>query len=96
MNQFPKKAAIIFAPNHQNALLDALRYCLLFLKRCIYTRADIFKKKMVAKILRFLKILPIFRIRDGYESLTYNDAVFNEAMGVPTRKPACNSTRRKS
>lgn len=83
----PKKAAIIFAPNHQNALLDALSVLFSIPGMAVFmARADIFKKKVVAKILRFLKILPIFRIRDGYESLSNNDAVFNEAMGVLLRR----------
>lgn len=83
----PKNAAIIFAPNHQNALLDALSVLYAIPERAVFmARADIFKNKWIAKILRFLKILPIFRIRDGYESLGNNDAVFNEAMEVLLRR----------
>ena len=39
-------------------------------------RADIFKKKMIAAILYFLKILPVYRIRDGFSSLKANDEIF--------------------
>ena len=40
-------------------------------------RADIFKNKIAAKFLHFLKILPVFRIRDGKENLNNNDLTFD-------------------
>jgi hypothetical protein len=43
-------------------------------------RADIFQSKTIAKILRFFKILPIFRIGDGIKNLQNNDVVFEEAV----------------
>ncbi|HSH51373.1 MAG TPA: 1-acyl-sn-glycerol-3-phosphate acyltransferase, partial [Bacteroidales bacterium] len=49
-------------------------------------RADIFKKKSIAKILTFLKILPIYRIRDGKESLKNNDAIFQKTVDVLKNK----------
>jgi hypothetical protein len=45
-------------------------------------RADMFKSKVLASLLRFLKIMPVFRIRDGYENLGKNEARFNEAKEV--------------
>jgi 1-acyl-sn-glycerol-3-phosphate acyltransferase len=51
---------LIYAPNHQNALMDAL--AVLFTNKgqpVFLARADIFKKKLVASILFFLKILPV-------------------------------------
>jgi 1-acyl-sn-glycerol-3-phosphate acyltransferase len=49
-------------------------------------RADIFKKKLVASILFFLKILPVYRIRDGYSSLKGNDEIFNKTIDVLRNK----------
>jgi hypothetical protein len=49
-------------------------------------RADIFKKKFVAGILRLFKILPVYRIRDGASELGKNEKVFQEAMDVLLRK----------
>lgn len=71
---------IIFTPNHQNALMDALAV----LNTCrlnpvFMARADIFKKKSQAKILSFLKILPIYRMRDGAEELSKNTEIFDKA-----------------
>jgi len=35
-----------------------------------------------SKILTFLKILPVYRIRDGYENLSLNDRIFQKTMDV--------------
>lgn len=77
--------------NHQNGLIDALailfalplRYKVVFL-----ARADIFKKKTIIKILNFCKIMPVYRQRDGRDSLGENSAIFDESaklvgMGFP-------------
>ena len=73
----------IFTPNHQNALMDALA----ILNECgtdvvFMARADIFKKKKQAAILRFLKILPVYRIRDGVEELSKNEDTFSSALDI--------------
>jgi 1-acyl-sn-glycerol-3-phosphate acyltransferase len=79
----PKNAPVILAINHQNSLMDALTVlCTLRSQPVFMARADIFKKPVVAKILRFFKIIPIFRMRDGKENLQNNDASFDEAVGV--------------
>jgi uncharacterized membrane protein len=49
-------------------------------------RADIFKKKMIAAILYFLKILPVYRIRDGFSSLKSNDEIFLKTIDVLKNK----------
>jgi hypothetical protein len=43
-------------------------------------RADIFKKKMIAGLLYFLKILPAYRIRDGFHAVDQNKGVFKEVI----------------
>jgi 1-acyl-sn-glycerol-3-phosphate acyltransferase len=73
----------IFAPNHQNALMDALAVLCTLKKQLIFlARADIFKKKFVARILYAFKMLPVFRIRDGYENLKQNDDTFHDTYRV--------------
>jgi len=89
----PQKGPVIITPNHQNALLDAL----LILKSTPHklpsvfiARGDIFKKGFVLKALRFFKILPAFRLRDGYENLGKNDATFDESREVlETKNSLC-------
>jgi 1-acyl-sn-glycerol-3-phosphate acyltransferase len=74
---------LIFAPNHQNALMDALAVLFTHTGQPIFlARADIFKKKMIAAILYFLKILPVYRIRDGFSSLRGNDDIFLKTIDV--------------
>ena len=73
---FPRDGAVIFAPNHANALMDALAVLTLSDGPTVFVaRADIFKKRPARDILTFLKILPINRIRDGVDSLKENDAI---------------------
>ncbi len=77
----------IFAPNHQNALMDALAVLFTLKGQPIFlTRADIFKKKFIAKILYFLKMLPVYRIRDGFRSVIGNDEIFDKTIDVLRNK----------
>ncbi len=87
LHHIPKNDIIIFAPNHQNALMDALAILATVKTEPVFlARADIFKKKSIAKILTFLKILPIYRIRDGKESLKNNDQIFQKTIDVLKKK----------
>ncbi len=53
-------------------------------------RADIFRKKSTARILYFLKILPVFRIRDGFHSVDQNKEIFKEVISVlEHNRPFC-------
>ncbi|HOO66814.1 MAG TPA: 1-acyl-sn-glycerol-3-phosphate acyltransferase [Bacteroidales bacterium] len=73
----------ILAPNHQNALMDAMAViCTLNRQLVFLARADIFRKKVVARILYFLKILPVYRIRDGFDAVRQNDETFRDTMRV--------------
>jgi 1-acyl-sn-glycerol-3-phosphate acyltransferase len=78
---------MIFAPNHQNALMDALAVLFTHKGQPIFlARADIFKKRAVAAVLYFLKILPVYRIRDGFSSLKGNDEIFLKTIDVLKNK----------
>jgi 1-acyl-sn-glycerol-3-phosphate acyltransferase len=79
----PTGEPVIFAPNHQNALLDAL--AVLFYQKgsiVFMARADIFQKKINAWFLGILKLTPIFRIRDGFENLSKNEEQMKVAEDV--------------
>ena len=74
---------IIIAPNHQNALMDALAILSNDKGQPVFlARADIFKKKTIASILHFLNIMPVYRIRDGMENLTQNDEIFMATLNI--------------
>lgn len=63
----PKGTPTLVISNHQNGLLDALGIIYAFQdgrQPVFIARADIFKNKTAAKLLRFLKIMPAFRTID--------------------------------
>jgi 1-acyl-sn-glycerol-3-phosphate acyltransferase len=81
--KIPAGKPVIFIFNHQNALMDALSVVYTFRSQCVFmARADIFRKKMAAALLFFLKILPAYRIRDGFHSVDQNKKVFKEVISV--------------
>jgi 1-acyl-sn-glycerol-3-phosphate acyltransferase len=87
LNNLPKDKTLIFAPNHQNALMDALAVLSVKPWQPIFlARADIFKKPVVSKILTFIKILPIYRMRDGFSNLQKNDEIFTKTIDVIKNK----------
>jgi len=79
----PKTGALIFAPNHQNALMDAFAVIFTNIRMVIFlARADIFKNNFIAWILYGLKILPVYRQRDGKDSLQKNEEIFNKTIEI--------------
>lgn len=69
----PEDGAVILAPNHCNALMDALVILRAFKDGTVFgARADIFRRPSVAKIMNFLKILPMVRMRDGLHNVIKN------------------------
>ncbi len=79
----PDKTPVIFLANHQNALMDALAILFGFDSAIVFlARADIFKNPTVARLLYFLKIMPIYRPRDGMENMAQNDAAFLRSVEV--------------
>lgn len=91
-DRIPKDRPVLLAPNHQNPLMDAMAPLLTCRRDPVFlARADVFRKKFIAGILRLLKILPVYRIRDGVGELSKNEEVFQESMEVLLRKkcPVC-------
>lgn len=69
----PSDGALLFTPNHCNTLMDAL--VMLRANRGITVfgaRADMFNKPLIAKIMHFLRILPMVRQRDGLRNVLKN------------------------
>jgi 1-acyl-sn-glycerol-3-phosphate acyltransferase len=86
-NRIPKDRPVLMAPNHQNALMDAIGPIMACRREPIFlTRADVFNNKIVARIFRSFKMLPVYRIRDGASELGKNEAIFQESMGALLRK----------
>lgn len=83
LDKIPEKGSVILATNHCNALMDALNVLALNKEPKVFiARGDVFVNKTVNKFLRFAKILPIFRIRDGIKSVTKSEETINTAANV--------------
>jgi 1-acyl-sn-glycerol-3-phosphate acyltransferase len=79
----PKKGAVIFIGNHQNALIDALLVPTTNSRDVHFlTRASAFKIGIVSQILRSLKMIPVFRIRDGIRKMEKNVEVFEQCIEI--------------
>ena len=91
LERVPKDGAVIYAPNHTNALMDALVILAMDHKQKVFVaRADIFKNPKVAKILHFCKIMPIMRIRDGMNEVRKNTETIHKSVDVLLDKvPFC-------
>jgi len=86
-SRIPKNRPVLIAPNHQNALMDAMANVRTSGRNLVFlTRADVFNKKFIADIFRIFKMLPVYRIRDGASELSKNEEIFNESMQVLLRK----------
>jgi 1-acyl-sn-glycerol-3-phosphate acyltransferase len=83
----PRDVPVIFAPNHHNALMDALAVLYALPGQPVFlARSDIFSNPLIARILTFLKLLPIYRIRDGYGSLQQNERILDKVSDVLAKK----------
>ena len=91
LERVPKDGAVIYAPNHTGALMDALVILAMDRQPKVFVaRADIFRNKTLAKIFHFLKIMPIMRIRDGFGEVKKNNETIEKAAVVLRDKvPFC-------
>jgi 1-acyl-sn-glycerol-3-phosphate acyltransferase len=83
------KGAVIFVANHQNAFLDAILVsCSTSRNPWFIARASVFKKKWVGYILSLLKMLPIYRFRDGFETLKNNEKALAKYVDLLKKEEA--------
>lgn len=82
-NNIPKDKPVIFAPNHQNGLMDDMVIVTTAPGQSVFLgRADIFKNWLIRAFLNFVKIIPIYRIRDGKDSLQKNAETFMRTIEI--------------
>ena len=78
LSHIPKDKPVLFLSNHQNALLDVLLIGIDCNRKPYFlTRADVFNSPILKAIFDIFQMIPIYRIRDGRESLKKNQAVFD-------------------
>lgn len=69
----PTDGALLLTPNHCNTLMDALVVLYSHDKQTVFgARADLFKKPFIAKVMHFVRILPMVRQRDGLRNVLKN------------------------
>lgn len=80
---FSRKGPLLLACNHPNSFLDAVIIGSHFQSPVHFlARGDAFKKPAAKKILSALKLIPIYRLREGRENLALNDATFDRCREV--------------
>lgn len=79
----PKDGEIIIAPNHSNTLMDALVILRASSDATVFgARADIFRNPRIARLMHFLKILPMVRLRDGLHNVVQNYRTISDIIEV--------------
>jgi len=91
VEHLPLDEPVILCPNHQNALMDPLAILLNGktkdkMQPVFLARADIFKPGLVSKALKFFKIMPVYRIRDGASNLKQNEQIFERCIEILENK----------
>ena len=90
-HNIPEGERYILAPCHQNAMMDPLVVLLAMNKPVVFlARADIFRNPVARFFLTWLRISPVYRIRDGRDQLQRNAAVFDTArQALEQGTPLC-------
>ena len=78
-----KKGPLLLACNHPNSFLDAAIIADLF-EEPVYSlaRGDVFKKPFYKKLLKALKMFPVYRTSEGVENLGINYETFDECKNI--------------
>ncbi|NNL79307.1 MAG: glycerol acyltransferase, partial [Flavobacteriaceae bacterium] len=81
LKNIPKDTPAMVLGNHQNALIDALLIAVNLPQFGYYlTRASVFKKPKIASLLKGLNMIPVFRIRDGWQKIERNKSIFHHCI----------------
>lgn len=91
-DRVPTDGSVILVSNHTGALMDPLVMLRAEGRKVVFmARGDIFKKPFVARILSFLRILPIYRVRDGLDAVRdkNTDSMEQAVQTLEHRVPLC-------
>ncbi len=81
LENIPENVPIIFAPNHQNAIMDALILVCALRKPVLFmARGDFFYSRIINSLLRFIHIIPVYRKSEGLENISKNADSFQIAI----------------
>jgi len=77
----PKNVPVIFAANHENALIDPLIITTRIPMMIHYlVTASVFKNPIIRKFLMSFNLMPIYRIRDGVDTVLENKQIFKNCF----------------
>jgi 1-acyl-sn-glycerol-3-phosphate acyltransferase len=80
---------VLFLPNHQSALIDVLLIATDCQRKPYFlTRADVFSISWLRRIFSYFRMLPIYRMRDGRETLVNNNLIFDTCSEMLNRGEA--------
>ncbi len=83
LENIPKNHPLILVADHQNALLDPLLVATQLPLRPYYlTRAAAFKNPLAAYLLNLIQMLPVYRVRDGFSTISQNQQTFQKTDQV--------------
>jgi 1-acyl-sn-glycerol-3-phosphate acyltransferase len=83
----PKGRPVILVANHQNALIDPLLLAThTRLNPWFLTRAAVFVNPFISKVLHYIRMLPVYRVRDGFSTIQQNQQTFEETFEVLRKK----------
>jgi len=77
---FKLDGPLLIGANHPNSFFDAILVGT-YMKKPVYfmTRSDVFRFRLIRFILHQLKMIPVYRIRDGKDKLSLNEKSFFDA-----------------
>lgn len=85
----PKNEAILFTANHPNGLIDPLIIASNIQRKTHFlVRANVFKKPTIAKLFDLMGMMPVYRIRNGFNQLKKNNAIFEKCEQLLLNKKA--------
>ncbi|APQ19353.1 hypothetical protein A9200_09125 [Maribacter hydrothermalis] len=83
LENIPKDKPVLFLPNHQSALIDILLIATDCNRKPFFlTRSDVFNGKFLKRVFSYFQMLPIYRMRDGRETLTNNSFIFDTCAEI--------------
>ena len=84
MEHIPRERPVMLLPNHQNALLDPLLPAAFLpgMRPYFLTRSDVFRGALLQRVFGVFRMLPVYRLRDGRETLGRNQAIFERCASL--------------
>lgn len=78
---------LLLGSNHPNSFLDGIILTTLF-KRPVHSlaRGDVFSNRYINRLLRWLKLLPVYRTSEGVENLNHNYTTFKACQQTFAKK----------